>query len=284
MTSKPEPPIAADVDLSGQRYMPLLLRRLMSSDFYLMSSGDEFKAGLTLWCKAFQEQVPAGSLPNNDRALEQLSGAGKLWPKVRKRALHGWYECHDGRLYHAVLAEVVSDAWSARQANRDKTQAARQSRDKRRHTNGTGSATPPATDPPTFSVTENATSSLTGSKREERREKEEGSSEANASKERSVAIATAPSAPQDAREAMWSEGIPILRKLTGLPEKPCRSFLGKLAKEAEDDCSRVLRALHEAADVRPIDVQPWLLQAVRRPSNPFLALIAEEGIGGEITH
>lgn len=83
---------------------------------------------------------------------------------------------------------------------------------------------------------------------------------------------------------MWSEGIPILRKLTGLPEKPCRSFLGKLAKEAEDDCSRVLRALHEAADVRPIDVQPWLLQAVRRPSNPFLALIAEEGIGGEITH
>ncbi len=155
MTDLPDPLVPSDVDLRGMPYMPLDVVRLFDSDFYALSNGAEFKAGLSLWCKAFL-QVPAGSLPNDERLLAHLSGAGAAWPKVRDMALHGWVKCNDGRLYHRTVAEKALDAWKARTDRRARTEAARKARQSSRADSDTNP--PPSV---TTSVTENATDDVT---------------------------------------------------------------------------------------------------------------------------
>ena len=124
MSALPEPLTPPDCDLRGMPYMPVDLVRLFDSDLFLLSTGAEFKAAFCLWGKAFL-QVPAGSVPDDDRILAGLSGAGKQWPKLRAMALRGWIKCSDGRLYHPVVAQKAKDAWEARLAQRARTEAAR---------------------------------------------------------------------------------------------------------------------------------------------------------------
>lgn len=111
----PEPMTPPDCNLRGLSCMPLDTVALLQSDLYALSSGDEFKAAVTLWCRAWY-QVPAGSLPDNDRILASLSQAGPAWVSVRDMALHGWVKCSDGRLYHPVLALKVLNEWRERGA------------------------------------------------------------------------------------------------------------------------------------------------------------------------
>lgn len=117
MTDPLTPP---DCDLRGFAYMPLDTARLLDSDLFALASGDEFKAALTLWCKAWQ-QVPAASLPDDDRVLAHLSGAGAKWRKVRDMALRGFVRCSDGRLYHPHLAEKALVSWGKRQSYKDRS-------------------------------------------------------------------------------------------------------------------------------------------------------------------
>ncbi|MEI6560359.1 MAG: hypothetical protein WCO00_18325 [Rhodospirillaceae bacterium] len=66
--------------------------RPLGSELWAISSGDEFKAAVTLWCRAWH-QVPAASLPDDDRLLASFAGYGrdiKSWLKVRPMALHGF--------------------------------------------------------------------------------------------------------------------------------------------------------------------------------------------------
>ena len=116
MTAPLTPP---DCDLRGLPFMPLDTARLLDSDLFALSTGDEFKAAVALWCKAWQ-QVPAGSLPNDDRILAHLSGAGARWTKMRAAALRGFVLCDDGRLYHPVIADKAIEAWQHRTAQRDR--------------------------------------------------------------------------------------------------------------------------------------------------------------------
>lgn len=148
MSELPEPMTPPECDLRGMPYMPLDLIRLFDSDLYALSTGDEFKAALTLWGKSFY-QVPAGSLPSDDRLLEHLSGS-KRWKAVREMALRGWVKCSDGRLYHRTVAEKVAEAWESRLAKRARTEAARAARHKAQSVSDSGN-TPPVT----ISVTEN---------------------------------------------------------------------------------------------------------------------------------
>ena len=110
--------------------MPLDVARLRDSDLALSASGDEFKAAVLLWCASWC-QVPAASLPADDRLICRLAGLDlKAWARVKAGALRGWVECDDGRLYHPTVAEKARDAWERRQdwekANAGK--AARQQR------------------------------------------------------------------------------------------------------------------------------------------------------------
>jgi uncharacterized protein YdaU (DUF1376 family) len=118
MTELPEPLTPADCDLRGLEFMPLDTVRLIDSDLFAISTGEEFKAALALWCKSWS-QVPAASLPDDDRVLAFLSGTGARWKKVKTVALRNWVKCADGRLYHPVVAEKALEALPRRKAHQE---------------------------------------------------------------------------------------------------------------------------------------------------------------------
>lgn len=111
--SLPEPFSSRDCDLRGLEWMPLQTQDLLDSDLWLLSDGWEFKAALGLICKSWR-QVPAGSLPNDDRALATLAGVPD-WTSVRTMALRNWVLCSDGRLYHPIVAAKAMEALPHRQ-------------------------------------------------------------------------------------------------------------------------------------------------------------------------
>ncbi|MES2497106.1 MAG: DUF1376 domain-containing protein [Pseudomonadota bacterium] len=127
MTAAVAPLTPADCDLRDFAFMPLDTVRLLDSDLFALATGDEFKAALTLWCKSWQ-QIPAGSLPSDDRVLAHLSGAGSRWKKVKDIALRGFVLCDDGRLYHPVVAEKANEAWSKKQSYRARSKKGNEKR------------------------------------------------------------------------------------------------------------------------------------------------------------
>lgn len=118
--------------------MPVDVMRLFDSDLWALSTGEEFKAAFALWGRSFF-QVPAASLPDDDRILAHLSCAGGRWPKVKEAALRGWVKCSDGRLYHRVVAEKANEAWASRRSYRDRS---RKGNTARWGPNGSGSGIP----------------------------------------------------------------------------------------------------------------------------------------------
>jgi Protein of unknown function (DUF1376) len=123
----PEPLVPADADLRQFGYMALDVVRLRDSDLVALANGEEFKAAVLLYCVAWH-QVPAGSLPSDDRLLARYSGAGPRWAKVKPMALRGFVRCADGRLYHPVVAEKVLEALERKQAQRERTRKATEAR------------------------------------------------------------------------------------------------------------------------------------------------------------
>lgn len=126
----PDPLVPAEVDLRDFAFMPLDVLRLRDSDLSTIATGDEFKAAVLLWCAAWH-QVPAASVPNDDRWLARHSGAGPAWRKVRAEALRGFVECSDGRLYHPVVAEKALESWQRKQSQRERTRLATEARQQR---------------------------------------------------------------------------------------------------------------------------------------------------------
>ncbi|KVP11981.1 hypothetical protein WJ85_17270 [Burkholderia ubonensis] len=112
--------------------MPLDVVRVIDSDTFGISTGDEFKTAFRLWAKCWQ-QVPAASLPDDDRVLAHLAGLSEnlpKWKKVRDVALRGFVKCSDGRLYHPVIAEKAIEAMGKRaeHVEREENELSRQQR------------------------------------------------------------------------------------------------------------------------------------------------------------
>ena len=105
-----QPLVPADVDLTDFAFMPFEFGRLFKSETWILSNDAEKVAALTLWGKSWTE-VPAGSIPDDDRMLAHLSGAGPRWKRIKTMALRGWMKADDGRLYHPVVCEKVLEAW-----------------------------------------------------------------------------------------------------------------------------------------------------------------------------
>ncbi|MFE1598206.1 DUF1376 domain-containing protein [Methylobacterium sp. ID0610] len=123
----PAPLVPPDTDIGGLSAFLLDVERLFASELWALSTGEEFKAAVALWGRAWQ-QVPAGSLPNDERLLAAFSGAGARWKKVREVALRGFVLCSDGRLYHRVLCADVMRAAKTREDRRMRTAAATKAR------------------------------------------------------------------------------------------------------------------------------------------------------------
>jgi len=144
----PEPPIPAYLDLRKTAYMSLAVRQLRDSRLAAECDGDTFKAAVLLWCASWH-QVPAGSLPNNERELTMLCGLGKNVQKFRAISglvpaelvsdpnqgydlpprqvaprggvvaggvwggvMAGWVLCRDGRYYHPLISELAVNSWN----------------------------------------------------------------------------------------------------------------------------------------------------------------------------
>ncbi|MFC5359564.1 DUF1376 domain-containing protein [Azospirillum himalayense] len=120
---QPDPLVPSDVDLRDFPHTPLFRHALFSSTFHAHATAEEWRAGVTLWLKSW-DQVPAGTLPANDVDLCRLAELGRdmrTWLEVREMALHGWFLCSDGRLHHRIVAEGVLHAWKKKLEQRWKT-------------------------------------------------------------------------------------------------------------------------------------------------------------------
>ncbi len=130
-----DPLTPADCDLRDFAFMPLDVVRLRDSDLAVTAEADEFRCAVLLWCASWH-QVPAASLPDDDKILSQYAGYGRVvkeWQKVREGALRGWVKCADGRLYHPVVAEKANDAWMAKLRQRLNTECSRIKKHNTRH-------------------------------------------------------------------------------------------------------------------------------------------------------
>lgn len=122
MNDLPQPLTPADCDLAGYRWMPLDVERVIDSDTFGLCTGDEFKTAFRLWAKSWK-QVPAASLPSDDRLLAHLAGLElPAWRRRKENALRGWILCSDGRLYHPVIAEKAIEAMGKRDAHAEREQ------------------------------------------------------------------------------------------------------------------------------------------------------------------
>src|SRR5829696_5147249 len=132
--SAAEPLTSSDCDLRDFPFMPLDVRRLLTSETWI-EAADDPKLGhalVCLWCESWH-QVPAGSLPDNPRVLARLAMCtADEWQRISERALAGWQRCSDGRLYHPTVCEKAREGWEHKLARRERTRRATEERERRR--------------------------------------------------------------------------------------------------------------------------------------------------------
>lgn len=281
----------ADCDLRDFDFMTLDVRRLLKSETW-MEAADDPRLGhalMTLWSESWH-QVPAASVPNNDRLLARLAMCTPdEWQRIRDRALRGWVLCNDGRYYHPVVAEKAADAYERkgefRQALTNKSERQKRWRERYqllaaelRHLGQTppGGASLQRLEElirdanPTRDANVDATVDASGSvdiASTETAKTGTGTgtyySAANAAAAGSLNLPSAETAMPDWKTRLFRDGIPIVAGLTGKPDAPTRTLIGKWLKSSRDDCRRVLRVLEDARDANPIDPVAWIEAALR---------------------
>lgn len=124
-----------DCDLRNFPHMPLDVGRLRDSDLASIESAEAFRAAVILWCASWH-QIPAASLPNDERILAKLAGYGvvvKSFNKVKEGAMRGWVLCDDNRFYHPVIAEKAISALESKYKQEWKTELSRIKKHNQRH-------------------------------------------------------------------------------------------------------------------------------------------------------
>lgn len=244
MTSPLLPP---DVDLRGLDYMPLFGNHLFGSEFNAAASDSEWRAALTLWWAAWN-QVPAGSLPDDDVALCRLADLGrdvKTWKKLRQRALHGFKRCDDGRLYHEFLCEQAMVAWEKRVKERERKAKWRAEQDaKKRSIDADVPVTKQGTETGT-SASVDATVRADGNGMDGNGRDGINTSEPDGSGGK----------PPTPDEIIFGYGVPLLVN-AGSADKAARSFLGGLRKGHGDQA--VVDALRDCLRAKPLQPLEWL--------------------------
>lgn len=114
MTSAPAPLVPADIDLRSFDWFPFFHKRLRQSAFWKRASDAACRISVDFWSEAY-EQVPAGSLPDDDYLLSDWAGFGRRdltgWLAVKDEVMSAWKLCSDGRWYHPTLCDVARKAW-----------------------------------------------------------------------------------------------------------------------------------------------------------------------------
>jgi uncharacterized protein YdaU (DUF1376 family) len=116
----PEPLTPPDCDLRDLDGFMLNVERLLASELWALSTGEEFKSAVALWCRAWK-QVPAGSLPADKRVIASFAGMTKesLVNRHWHTVMRGFVLCSDGRWYHRTLCEDALRAWKMKRRRAD---------------------------------------------------------------------------------------------------------------------------------------------------------------------
>lgn len=231
-------------DLRDFPHTPIIRARLFGSEFHAKANDSEWRAGVTLWLKSW-DQTPAGSLPTDDVQLCRLAELGRdmaEWLRVKAVALTGWEECSDGRLYHQTVAEVVNKALAAKVAQRERTAKARAAITKKAHSS--------VTDTVTVSVTD----TVTDSKRREGKRREESDSEKHT-------LSVAEPVGDDAGKTKQPriDKAEIERVWSEFPRK-----VGKL--KAMPAIAKAIRIVSDERGIEPMQAVDFLVESVRRLS------------------
>lgn len=114
------PLVPPEVDLRDFDFMPLDVSRLLKSDTWI-AAADDPKVGhalICLWSESWH-QVPAASVPDNDKVLARLAMCdAKTWTRIKAKVLSGWVQCSDGRYYHEVVAEKALESFAKKRTNK----------------------------------------------------------------------------------------------------------------------------------------------------------------------
>lgn len=110
----PAPPVPAFVDLRHYRDMPLEVQTLLDSTIAGVGDAEIFRCAVLLWAKSWQ-QVPCGSLEDDDSTLARACGLGrdlKTWRRLKDQVLRGFRKASDGRLYHWKVCTKAAESWN----------------------------------------------------------------------------------------------------------------------------------------------------------------------------
>lgn len=263
----PAPLTPAGCVLQDFPHTPIFRARLFGSSFHARATDAEWRAGVTLWLKSW-DQVPAGSLPDDDIELCRLAELArdlKTWKKVKVGALRGWIVCADGRMYHPVVAEGINNALEAKAAQRDKTLKARIAALEKRLKDASD-ATVKASIAEEIerlkqSQSQKAKGSVTdhdtGAKgREEKGREGKGLEDSDPN-------GSGGKPPLTPEEIIFTYGVPLLVN-AGSSEKHARSFLGGLRKGRDD--AVVVDALRNCIRAKALQPLEWLAAALPPPS------------------
>lgn len=256
MSDLPSPLTPADSDLRDFPHTPLFRARLFGSSFHARATDAEWRAGVTLWLKSW-DQVPAGSLPDDDIELCRLAELArdmKTWNKTKGGALRGWFLCSDLRLYHPVVAEGVNTAIEAKIKQRLKTAKARiGALEKHLKEAKTDIEKARITDE-IRKVQQTLSQGLSQTQSHHPREGEGKEKGLN-----SVPNGTGGKPPMTPDEIIFGYGLALLTN-AGTAEKQARSFLGGLRKGHGDET--LIDTLRNCAKAKPLQPLEWLAAAL----------------------
>jgi hypothetical protein len=275
ISTLPPPMTPAGCSLQDFPHTPIFRSRLFGSSFHARVTDSEWRAGVTLWLKSW-DQVPAGSLPDDDIELCRLAELArdlKGWKKLKAGALRGWVLCADKRMYHPVVAEGVNNALDAKQAQRIKTANARIAMlEKRLKECSDESLKVRLTEEIrllrqglSLSQSQKALLSVTEPVTASKRREGEGKGREGITSTEADASGGKPPKITDPSEIIFGYGLSMLVS-AGTPEKQARSFLGGLRKEHGDEV--LIDRLRDCARARPLQPLEWLAAALPPKSAP----------------
>ena len=267
----PAPLTPPDCDVRSFPYMPLDVVRLLDSDLFGLSTGDEFKAAFALWGRSWG-QVPAASMPNDERLLARACGVSiSEWRTLAPVALKGWALCSDGRLYHPVVAEKALLAWLDRlslQERSAKGNAAKYGRaaDAQVFAEAIDAAVSclavvaPALARKWGKLPEGTPTAPSGSAEGSNGEGQKLPTEQNKTEHLPEGAASA--APANHNREAWTRGVAILTA-AGVTAPKARAFFGKLLKDNGLESRDLLPSVVKAEGLGTADPQGYLTKAAK---------------------
>lgn len=124
---RPPPPVPPDCSLRCYYYIPLPVALIRDSPWWLTASAAAQAAQLHLMVAAWH-QIPAASLPDDNRILAKLGRISSKVTRCLNEIKSEWIRCSDGRLYHSELAAIALESWEKRQSQVERTAAARRAK------------------------------------------------------------------------------------------------------------------------------------------------------------